>query len=351
MVKNSIIISGISGTLAIITAFSFLTESKPANAETKLIFNNFAPARSSPARGFVFPFQKKLAAISGGEMSVMIPPASLAPPKRQWEMVSKGVADIAFSNTSFLRNRLKLPQISRVPFSTFSASSATMALMKTHKKYFAAANEYKGMKLVGLWVYPAYQFHSAKHEIQKVNDLKGMKLHVVPGPTKEIAVILGATIVTGPTVKIFELISGKTVDGALIPNLAVLPFKYARYLNSVTNIPGGLGANSMAAFMNKKIWDGLSQKHKGFVEQAASFSQSTIGKVLDKSDKRSGKELAKHKVKVHTASHQFTGQLKKMLQPLKGKWLKAANSRGVDGNAAYDYYIKTGQEAAAKMKK
>ncbi len=348
MVKNSTIISA---TLAIISALIFLADSKPVNAETKLIFNNFAPARSSPARGFVFPFQKKLAAISGGEMSVTIPPASMAPAKRQWEMVSKGVADIAFSNTSFLRNRLKLPQISRIPFTTFSASSATMALMKTHKKYFAAANEYKGMKLIGLWAYPAYQFHSAKHDILQVSDLKGMKLHVVPGPTKEIAEILGATIVTGPTVKIFELISGKTVDGALIPNLAVMPFKYARYLNSVTNIPGGLGSNSMAAFMNKKVWDGLSQKHKGFVDQAASLSQSNMGKVLDKGDIRAGKELAKHKVKIHSASDEFTGQMKKLLQPLKDKWIKAANSRGVDGKAAFDYYVKTGQEAAAKMKK
>ena len=348
MVKNSTIISS---TLAIISASIFLADSKPVNAETKLIFNNFAPARSSPARGFVFPFQKKLAAISGGEMSVTIPPASMAPAKRQWEMVSKGVADIAFSNTSFLRNRLKLPQISRIPFTTISASSATMALMKTHKKYFAAANEYKGMKLIGLWAYPAYQFHSAKHDILQVSDLKGMKLHVVPGPTKEIAEILRATIVTGPTVKIFELISGKTVDGALIPNLAVLPFKYARYLNSVTNIPGGLGSNSMAAFMNKRVWDGLSQKHKGFVDQAASLSQSNMGKVLDKGDIRAGKELAKHKVKIHSASDEFTGQMKKLLQPLKDKWIKAANSRGVDGKAAFDYYVKAGQEAAAKMKK
>jgi TRAP-type C4-dicarboxylate transport system substrate-binding protein len=348
MVKNSTIISN---ALAVVTAVSFLTDSNPVNAETKLIFNNFAPAKSSPARGFVFPFQKKIAAISGGEMSVMIPPASLAPAKRQWEMVSKGVADIAFSNTSFLRNRLKLPQISRVPFTTLSASSATTALMATHKKYFATANEYKGMKLIGLWAYPAYQFHSAKHDIQKISDLKGMKLHVVPGPTKKIAGILGATIVTGPTVKIFELISGKTVDGALIPNLAVMPFKYARYLNSVTNIPGGLGSNSMAAFMNKKVWDGLSQKHKGFVDQAASFSQSNMGKVLDKTDKRAGKELAKHKVKIHTASNEFTGQMKKILKPLKADWLKAAKSRGVDGKAAFDYYVKTGQEIAAKMKK
>tara|TARA_B100001964_G_C13672644_1_gene354026 strand:+ start:34 stop:297 length:264 start_codon:yes stop_codon:yes gene_type:complete len=87
------------------------------------------------------------------------------------------------------------------------------------------------------------------------------------------------------------------------------------------------------------------------VDQAASLSQSNMGKVLDKTDIRAGKELAKHKVKIHTASDQFTGQMKKMLKPLKTKWLKAANSRGVDGKAAFDYYIKTGQKAAAKMKK
>ena len=76
-----------------------------------------------------------------------------------------------------------------------------------------------------------------------------------------------------------------------------------------------------------------------------------MGKVLDKTDIRAGKELAKHKVKIHTASDQFTGQMKKMLKPLNTKWLKAANSRGVDGKAAFDYYVKMGQEAAAKMKK
>jgi TRAP-type transport system periplasmic protein len=351
MAMNSTIISGISGTLAILTAFSFLTDSNPANAETKLILNSFVPARSAPARGFVFPFQKKLAKVSGGEISVTIPPASLAPAKRQWEMVSKGVADIGFTNTSFIRNRLKLPQISRIPFTTLSAESATIALMKTHKKYFAAANEYKGMKFIGVWAYPAYQFHSAKEAIQKVSDLKGMKLHVVPGPTKKIAEILGATIVTGPTVKIFELISGKTVDGALIPNNALVPFKYARYINSITNVPGGLGSNSMAAFMNKKIWDGLSKKHKNFVDQTANDSFiANVGTVLDKTLIRAGKDITKHKIKVLTASDEFTGQMKKMLQPLKDSWMKAAKSRGVDGQAAFDYYVKTGQEAVAKMK-
>ena len=335
--------------LAILISLIFLFDGKSVNAETKLIFNNFAPAKSSPAKGFVFPFQKKLSEISGKEISVMVPPASLAPAKNQWEMVKKGVADIGFSNTSFLRNRLKLPQISRIPFTTISASSATFALMETHKKYFASANEYKGMKLLGLWAYPAYQFHSTKNEILKVSDLKGMKLHVVPGPTKKIAGLLNATIVTGPTVKIFELISGKTVDGALIPNLAVIPFKYARYLKSVTNIPGGLGSNSMAAFMNKKVWDGLSGKHKKFVSQAASFSQANMGRVMDNINKRAGKELAKHKVKVNMASESFTKQLKKVLSPLKAQWLKDAKSRGVDGNLAFDYYIKTGKAAAAKM--
>ena len=348
MIKSSNIISY---SLAILTAATFWSGGNSVNAETKLIFNNFAPARSSPAKGFVFPFQKKLAEISGGEMSVMVPPASLAPARKQWEMVSKGVADIAFSNTSFLRNRLKLPQISRIPFTTISASSATMALMETHKKYFASADEYKGMKLIGLWAYPAYQFHSAKNEILKASDLKGMKLHVVPGPTKKIAELLGATIVTGPTVKIFELISGKTVDGALIPNLAVMPFKYTRYLKSTTNIPGGLGSNSMAAFMNKKVWDSLSGKHKNFVNKTAELSQANMGRVMDKLDVRAGKELAKYKVKINVASEAFSNQLKKILQPLKGKWLKDAKSRGIDGNAAFNYYVKTGKIAAAKMKK
>ena len=337
--------------LAVTAASSAWLHAAPANAETKILFNRFVPAKHPFNTGMFVPWAKDVAKATNGRVKVEFSTASLAPPPKQWNMVSKGIADAAMLANIFERNRLKLPAIAQLPFSAESAEKRGVALWRTHKKFFEKANEYKGMKLIGLWAYPAYQFHSAKHDILQVSDLKGMKLHVVPGPTKEIAEILGATIVTGPTVKIFELISGKTVDGALIPNLAVMPFKYARYLNSVTNIPGGLGSNSMAAFMNKKVWDGLSQKHKGFVDQAASLSQSNMGKVLDKGDMRAGKELAKHKVKIHSASDEFTGQMKKLLQPLKDKWIKAANSRGVDGKAAFDYYVKAGQEAAAKMKK
>jgi hypothetical protein len=44
-------------------------------------------------------------------------------------------------------------------------------------------------------------------------------------------------------------------------------------------------------------------------------------------------------------------QLKSRVAFFKDNWLKDAQARGIDGQAAYDYFAKTSQEVAAEMAK
>ena len=66
--------------------------------------------------------------VTEGRVTSRFPTSTLAPPSRQWHMVTSGIADVAIVFNGFERNRLHLPTIADLPFGTPSAESASVAL-------------------------------------------------------------------------------------------------------------------------------------------------------------------------------------------------------------------------------
>jgi len=60
------------------------------------------------------------------------------------------MADVAMLANPFERNRLVLPQIAALPWIAPMAEQASVALWRTHHKFFARADEHKGVELVAL---------------------------------------------------------------------------------------------------------------------------------------------------------------------------------------------------------
>ena len=118
-----------------------------------------------------------------GASLVEIPATSLAPPQQQWEMVTQGVADGAYIFNAFAQKRLLLPQIAHLPFGTPSATAQGIALWRTHKKFFEAANEYEGVVFLGYFGSPAAHLWSMDKDkpIVAANDLKNVKTWSLPG--------------------------------------------------------------------------------------------------------------------------------------------------------------------------
>ena len=97
--------------LAVTAASSAWLHAAPANAETKILLNRFVPAKHPFNTGMFVPWAKDVAKATNGRVKVEFSTASLAPPPKQWNMVSKGIADAAMLANIFERNRLKLPAI------------------------------------------------------------------------------------------------------------------------------------------------------------------------------------------------------------------------------------------------
>jgi len=173
----------------------------PAAAETTLTMNVFVPRVTPFFRAMMKPWAENVEKATQGRIKIKIPTASMAPPPRQWDMVAKGVADVAMTANSFIRKRVNLPQMAELPFNTPSAVGANIGLWRTQQKFFNKANEYKGMKLLTAWVLDGQSIQSTSKPIRSIADFKGYKIRTSPGLDKAIMTKLGATVVTSPGVK------------------------------------------------------------------------------------------------------------------------------------------------------
>ena len=244
----------IHAALATAIAGATLLAAMPAGAETKILFNRFVPAKHPFNVGMFVPWAKDVEKATDGRVKVEFTAGSLAPPPKQWNMVSKGIADAAMLANIFERNRLKLPPLAQLPFTAEKAETRSVALWRTHQKYLAKANEYKGMMVLGQWTLSGAAIHHVKKPILSLADLKNEKMWVIAGIPNRMFTKLGAVVVSVPGVKMFNVVSKGIVNGAVTSYYPLLAFKLMPYVKHITRVPGGINANTFSFLFSEKKW-------------------------------------------------------------------------------------------------
>jgi len=310
----------------------------PVKAETEILFNRFVPAKHPFNVGMFIPWAKDVERVTNGSVKVKFTEKSLAPPPKQWNMVSKGIADAAMLANNFESGRLKLPNIAQIPFGASLAEKRGLAMWKTHVKYLAKANEYKGMKVLGQWTVSAASFLADK-PILKVADLKNYKIWAINGIPNKMMKSLGAVVVAVPGVKMFNVVSKGIVKGSVTSHYPLMTFKLMPYITNITDIPGGFQSNNFSFLFSLKKWNGLSAAEKKAINGISGDKIAiNAGKRVDFLNNKAKGLALKKGIKFHTASPDFVKQIRSTTQFVIDDWLKVAASKGVDGKAALDYF-------------
>jgi TRAP-type C4-dicarboxylate transport system substrate-binding protein len=320
-----------------------------ARAETKILFSPFTPPGHIIFTGIVQPWAKDVERVTEGRVKITYPANSLAPPPAQWEMVTNGIADAAFIFNGFAQKRLPLINMAHLPFTTTTGEATSVALWRTYEKFFKKADEYKGVHLLGLFMHPGDELFSLGQPIVKVSQIQGLKVWAAPGPPAEAMGKLGAAVVSGPAVRMYEIVSKGTVDAYVgIPYSDVKNFKLVPYTKGITVIPGKFAGASFSMFMNAKTWAGLSKKDQDAIDSVSGEMIARHAKAWDDDDKVGLKELLAAGAKQVQAPPEFMAELQNKMQFLEDNWLKDAAAAGVDGKAALAYFRAEAKAAAAK---
>jgi TRAP-type C4-dicarboxylate transport system substrate-binding protein len=327
--------------LGIVSVFSFilvgLFSSKAANS-VDLLINNYLPGKHPFQVAIQGPWAKAVKTATMGSVTPKFSAAAVGPATKNWQTVTKGIADVVLLANIFQRKRIQLPTVSEFPLSSPGALNTSNALWKTHEKFFKKANEYKGTHLLGSFVLTPNVVHSLNKPIKTVADLKGFKIRASPGLAVKVLSALGAVPVASGPFKIFTLASTGVVDGVSVPAHGLFAFKIMPYVKYVTVIKGGLTNTSFSFLINGKKWDGLSKTQQDQIMSVSGMAISNKGNITDKIAAGALNALKKKGGKVISPDPSLIAALQKIAASSQNTWLKNANAKGVDGKAALAFF-------------
>ena len=321
----------------------------PARADVTLTMNIAMPRASSFFVGLQQPWAQRVEQESKGRIKIVMPAASMAPISRQWEVVTSGIADIAESPSEYIRERVKLPEITEIPFLAPNGVAASVAVWRAYEKYFAKANEYKGVHLLGFWTTGGNNLQTLKRPILKIDDFQGLKVWVATPNMATTVQNFGAAPVLG--MQMFDAMSGGIVDGAVAGKGALISFQLSRYTRQITFFPGQLGYTLQSFFMNQKKYDSLSPEDRAVIDKFSGESIALLGSqgFIDQ-DNLADPLIKQNSIETREASPELMAILKQRVSFYKDNWAADAKSRGIDAEAAYDFFVETAQESTGLTK-
>jgi len=277
----------------------------------------------------------------------MLPKAPMAA-AGTFDGVRDGLVDVSYVTASYTPARHPLPLLAELPGSGSSAEVNSVAYNRIHWKYLQQANEYKGVKLLGVFTHGPGQMFSVKKPVNSVADLSGMKVRSGGGISEASAKALGASPLVKPAPESYELLSSGVADATFFPSESIKSFNLDKVVKHATYFPGGFYSSSFGFFMNEDKWNKLSKQDQDAITSVSGEALARLaGKAWDAADKVGIEALKAAGVVMVDANPAFVADVRKRTEPLISDWVKAANAKGIDGAKVYAEFHEELKKVAA----
>lgn len=209
---------------------------------------------------------------------------NLAAPPAQFDLILDGAADMTWIFMGYNPGRFVSPRLLEMPGYGASSESLSAAYWDVQEKYFAAANEYDGVKLVGMMAHGPGQLHTIDR-ITSLKELEGMKIRTGGGVAADVVAALGASRIQGPAPKAYETIASKAADGAVLTIEGRESYRLVEVAPYMLEMPGGYYRGAFALIMNQDRFDGLPDDIRAQLDAVFGHEASKVaGKTWDIAD-------------------------------------------------------------------
>jgi TRAP-type transport system periplasmic protein len=310
-----------------------------AGAQTVLTMSSWVPPTHSLTRDVLLVWAKQVEAATAGRVKFEMLPKHPSAAPGTFDAVRDDLVDVSFVTASYTPARHPLPLMAELPGAGGTAEINSVAFSRVHWKYFQPANEYKGVKLLGVFTHGPGQMFSVKKPVTSVADLAGMKIRTGGGIAEAAAKALGASPFVKPAPESYELLSSGVADGTFFPIESIKSFNLDKVVKYATFFPGGFYSSAFGFFMNEDKWNKLSKQDQDAILSVSGESLARLaGKSWDAADRGGLDALKAANVTIIDASPAFVADVRQRTAPLVQEWIKSANAKGVDGAAAWAMY-------------
>lgn len=257
---------------------------------------------------------------SGGKITVKnFPGGSLGPDLQVVSAMQGGSVEMNVMNASLLAGNVKEMALFDLPYLFTTAKEAdAVADGPVGRKLLDKLQE-RGLVGLAYWDLGFRQMHTAKKAITKADDLKGMKMRVIPTPIYvEFMNATGANAVPMPFTETYGALEQGALDGMTNPLLNITDGKYnevSKHLTLTNHM-----YTPQAVIVSKKFWDKLSADEKKILQDAASETAIYQRQVARAEALKSIDELKKRGMTVHELPAAEVAKLKERAQPVFAKF-------------------------------
>lgn len=209
----------------------------------------------------------------------------LAPPPAQMDVVMDGAADFTWIFHGYTPGRFVTTKLIELPGYVGNAEAASTAYWRVYDSMLRAADEHRGVKVVGMMTHGPGQFHSNK-PVAKLADISGMKVRIGGGVAGDIGAELGMSGINVPAPKVYETLDSGAADAVTMPAEGRKSFKLTEVAPNYYTMPGGFYRGSFAVIMNQDAFDALPEDLRKVLDETV-FGEplSTMaGSVWDNAD-------------------------------------------------------------------
>jgi len=257
----------------------------------------------------------------------------LASPPAQYDLVLDGAADFAWIFHGYTPGRFVATKMIELPGYVGGAEAASVAYWRAHEKYFAAKNEHKGVKVVGLMTHGPGTLHT-NADVDSIDDIAGMKLRIGGGVSGDTGAALGASAINVPAPKVYETLASNAADGVMMPMEGKASFKLFEVAKNTFTVPGGFYRGSFAIIMNQDAYDGISAADQAALEkvfgEATSRMAGATWEAMDATGMQALKDNADNSLREATEAD--IAKYKEITAPVIAKVKSEVSAIGIDAD-------------------
>ncbi len=259
---------------------------------------------------------------SGGKLSVRsFPGGALGADLPIVSAMQGGTIEMNVMNASLLAGNVKEMTLFDLPYLFGSSQEADAVADGPVGKRLLGKLEERGLVGLAYWDLGFRQMHTVKKPITKADDMKGLKMRVIPTPIYvEFMNSLGANAVPMPFTETYNALEQGALDGMTNPVLNITDGKYnevSKHLTLTNHM-----YTPQAVIVSKKFWDKLSTDEKKILQDAAQETAVFQRKVARDEAAKSLDELKKRGMTVHELPATEIAKLRERAQPVIAKYTK-----------------------------
>lgn len=265
-------------------------------------------------------FGEIVAAKSGGKMKVQeLGGGTVGGEAQQLSAVQGGFQDMALPSATVMGGVIKEFTLLDIPFSFTKAEQVDALVSGPFGNTLMSRLGEKGMVGLGFWETGFRNFTNSRKPIVNVEDLKGLKLRVIPNPMFiEGFAALGTNPVPMPFPELYGALESKAMDAQENPFAVILTSKFneVQKFLSVTNHV--YTANPVV--ISKKTWDRLSAEEQKIIQDAAAEAGAYQRRLSREAAATARKALETAGMQINDVPAATLNKMRELTQPVSEKF-------------------------------